>query len=180
MSIAATFTTPVSLSKGQAEEVIRSAEHELKQLLRQRAETMKRIGTVKQTLVCLAKTFGDDVLPPEVVRLLGRGNTRKQPGFTRACRVILMEAATALEARQGLRELQDKFPHLVEHQKAPLAAVTTVFNRLVAYGEARSFPNGKGRRVWEWIVATDQGGIESLLPSVDDGLAPPTASVTKQ
>ena len=134
---------------------------------------MKRIGTVKQTLVCLAKVFGEDILTPEVLRLLGRGSTRKQPGFTRACRVILMEAGIPLEARQGFRELQRRFPELVERHKDPLASVTTVFNRLVSYAEVRSFPNGKGRRVWEWIAEPGKGA-EALLPSIEDEMSPRT------
>jgi hypothetical protein len=143
-------------------QVIAAAESELAELLHQRAETMKRIGTVKQTLVCLAKVFGQDVLTPEITRLLGHGSTRKQPGFTRACRVILMESALPLEARQGLRELNRRFPELVERHKDPLASVTTVFNRLVGYGEVRSFPNGKGRRVWEWIAEAGSTAISSF------------------
>lgn len=146
------ITGPASPENGHVHEVIRSAQQELNQLVHQRADVMKRIGTVKQTLACLAKVFGDDVLTPEVLGLLGRGATRKQPGFTRGCRVILMESAIPLEARQGLRELQRRFPELVERHKDPLASVTTVFNRLVGYAEVRSFHNGKGRRVWEWIA----------------------------
>jgi hypothetical protein len=141
---------------------------------------MKRIGTVKQTLVCLAKVFGEDVLTPEVMRLLGRGATRKQPGFTRACRVILMEAVTPLEARHGLRELQRRFPELVERHKDPIASVTTVFNRLVGYAEVRSFRNGKGRRVWEWVAEPSDGAEASLRPAVENGLVPQTARMTRQ
>jgi hypothetical protein len=132
---------------------------------------MRRIGTVKQTLVCLAYALGDEALTPEVLRLLGRGTTRKQPGFTRACRLILMEAGIPLEARQGMRELESKFPKLVEHLKHPLVSVTTVFNRLVANGEVRSFLNGKGRRVWEWIAEPGNGAEASLLSSEGDRLA---------
>jgi hypothetical protein len=128
---------------------------------------MKRIGTVKQTLVYLAKVFGDQVLTPDALRLLGRAPTRKQPGLTRACRTVLMEAGTPLEARQGLRELQRKFPGLVDHHKIPLASVTTVFNRLVASAEVHSFPNGRGRRVWEWIAEPNG---ESSLPHSLEGL----------
>jgi len=147
------------------QEVIRTAEQELHQLHRQREETMKRIGTIKQTLLCLAKVFGDDILTPDVLRALGRGNTRKQPGFTRACRTILMESGIPLEARQGYRELAKRFPELVERHKDPLASVTTVFNRLVGYAEVRSFHNGKGRRVWEWIAEPKSGDAASLLPA---------------
>jgi hypothetical protein len=152
---------------GHIQEVIRSAQRELEQLLWQRAETMKRIGTIKQTVAGLAKVFGDEVLTPEVLRLMGRGKTRKQPGFTRACRVVLMEAATPLEARQGLQELQRRFPELVGHHKQPLASVTTVFNRLVHSSEVRSFQNGRGRRVWEWIAEPGKGSERARTLSVD-------------
>jgi hypothetical protein len=166
-------------SNGHVQEVIRSAQHELNHLLRQRAETMKRIGTVKQTLVYLAKIFGDDVLTPEVLRLIGRAKPCKQPGFTRGCRAVLMEAGMPLEARQGVLELQRKFPELVERQKNPLASVTTVFNRLVASAEVRSFSNARGRRVWEWI--TDPSAAEvAPLSSADDLTATSPEVITKQ
>ena len=180
MSTATTVTGPAPPVNGHVEEVIRSAQHELNQLLHQRAETMKRIGTVKQTLVCLAKVFGEDVLTPEVMRLLGRGATRKQPGFTRACRVVLMEAVTPLEARHGLRELQHRFPELVQRHKDPLASVTTVFNRLVGYAEVRSFRKGKGRRVWEWIAEPGNGAEAGLMLPVRDQLAPRAGTIIQQ
>ena len=44
------------------EEVVRSAERELYDLLQRRADLMKRIGTLKQTLSGLADLFGDSVL----------------------------------------------------------------------------------------------------------------------
>ena len=179
MSIGTGVKQPASPRSTHIQEVIVAAEHELHQLLQQRSETMKRIGTVKQTLVCLAKVFGEDVLTPEVTRLLGRGRTRKQPGFTRACRVILMEAGIPLEARQGFRELQRRFPELVERHKDPLASVTTVFNRLVGYAEVRSFPNGKGRRVWEWIAEPGNNTASSFMPPMEDTLTKPE-TITKQ
>lgn len=160
MSTATNVMNSPHPSNGHVQEVIRSAERELHELMRQRAEIMKRVGTIKQTLLYLAKTFGDAVLTPEVLPLLGRGNARKQPGFTRACRVVLMEAGIPLEARQGYRELARRFPELVERHKDPMASVTTVFNRLVGYAEVRSFLNGKGRRVWEWIAEPGNGAAE--------------------
>ena len=165
MSNTANVTQALTPRSAHVQEVIVAAERELHQLLQQRSETMKRIGTVKQTLVCLAKVFGEEVLTAEVLRLLGHGATRKQPGFTRACRVVLMEAGIPLEARQGFRELQRRFPELVARHKDPLASVTTVFNRLVGYAEVRSFLNGKGRRVWEWIA--EPGDAASLLPTME-------------
>jgi hypothetical protein len=179
MSTVTSVTQPENPRSAHVQEVIVAAEHELHHLLLQRSETMKRIGTVKQTLVCLAKVFGEDILTPEVLRLLGRGATRKQPGFTRACRVVLMEAGTPLDARHGFRELQRRFPELVERHKDPLASVTTVFNRLVGYAEVRSFLNGKGRRVWEWIAEPGNGAAAPFMPSMEDTMSTPTA-ITKQ
>ena len=179
MSTATSVTQLVPPRNSHVQDVIAAAERELQQLQRQRSETMKRIGTIKQTLVCLAKVFGEEVLTPELVRLLGRGGTRKQPGFTRACRVVLMEAGIPLDARQGYRELQRRFPELVERHKDPLASVTTVFNRLVGYAEVHSFRNGKGRRVWEWIA--ESNNLEgALMSSVDSGLGSQAASIAKQ
>jgi hypothetical protein len=180
MGTAMNVTQSVPPRNSHVQEVIVAAERELDQLHRQRSETMKRIGTIKQTLVCLAKVFGEDVLTPEVLRLLGRSTTRKQPGFTRACRIVLMEAGIPLEARQGHRELERRFPELVERHKDPLASVTTVFNRLVGYAEVRSFHNGKGRRVWEWIAEPGSGAEGTLVASVDVGQMPRAALITKQ
>jgi hypothetical protein len=180
MSIATNVQQAAPARNEHVLQVIEAAERELEELLHQRAETMKRIGTVKQTLVCLAKVFGEDVVSAEVMRLVGRGSARKQPGFTRACRVILMEASLPMEARQGLRELQRRFPELVERHKDPLASVTTVFNRLVGYGEVRSFPNGKGRRVWEWIAEPANGLSATLLPSIKGGRTSQTQETTMQ
>src|SRR6266550_2484989 len=117
MSTATSVTQLVPPRNSHVQDVIAAAEHELQQLQRQRSETMKRIGTIKQTLVCLAKVFGEDILTPDVLRALGRNNTRKQPGFTRACRTVLMESGIPLEARQGYRELARRFPELIERHK---------------------------------------------------------------
>jgi hypothetical protein len=178
MSIGTDVTNPAP-PLGQAQEAIRLAQEELKELLRQRIALMRRLGTVKQTLTLLANTFGDDILTAEVQRLLGRGAPRKQPGFTRACRIILMEAVTPLDARQGLREMQRRFPELVEHLQEPLASVTTVFNRLVGYGEACGFRNAKGRRVWEW-TADPAGTAASLSSAVGNGLATSSTPIAKE
>ena len=45
---------------------------ELLQLMRQRAEIMKRIGTVKQTIAGLANLFGDQVLDDDLLELIDR------------------------------------------------------------------------------------------------------------
>jgi hypothetical protein len=80
------------------QEVLKSAHDELRGLLKQRAEIMKRIGTVKQTIVGLANMFGDEVLNEELLELVDRKSNGRQPGFTKACRMVLMEAGRPLGA----------------------------------------------------------------------------------
>jgi hypothetical protein len=150
---------------GHVQEVIRQAHEELRQLLHQRAEIMKRIGTVKQTISGLANMFGDSVLNEELMELVDRKNSGRQPGFTKACRMILMEAGKAMTARDICDYFQVKMPTLLARHKDPMASITTVLNRLVDYGEAEPVML-KGRRAWRW--AADRQ--ESTMPHADDHL----------
>jgi hypothetical protein len=145
-------TATTALLLPHVQEVLRSAEQELAGLFRQRGEIMKRIGTIKQTLAGLANLFGDSVLDQELRTLLDRGISDRQKGFTRACRQILMESRTPLRARHGCQELWRRFPELAGRHKDLGASVTTVFHRLVEYGEARCFLDAQGVRVWEWMA----------------------------
>src|ERR1700681_684840 len=111
------MNTAMNGSNGQSQaadlhvqEVIRSAERELHELLGQRAELMTRIGTIKQTLPGWANIFGDGVLSDQLLTFLDRKTASRQPGFTRACRVILMESSKPLGARFVCQALQQKFP----------------------------------------------------------------------
>ena len=149
------------------QEVLRSAEQELAGLLQHRGEVMRRIGTIKQTLAGLADLFGDAVLSDELRIALDRGVTDRRKGFTRACRQILLESRIPLHTRQCCEELWRRFPELAGRHKDLGASVTTVFHRLVAYGEVRCFLNEQGVRVWEWIAA----------PRASDGIAPPGARI---
>jgi len=133
------------------QQVVTAAHDELRQLMQQRAEIMKRIGTVKQTIAGLAKMFGDELLGDDLLELIDRKPNGRQPGFTKACRTVLMEARGPLGAREVCGGLERRDPALLARHKDPLASVTTVLNRLVDYGEARSLTNDRGRRVWEWI-----------------------------
>ena len=159
----------VQAADPHVQEVIRSAERELHELLQQRADLMKRIGTIKQTLAGLANIFGDSVLSDELLTYLDRKTASRQPGFTRACRVVLMESGKPLGARFVCQALQQKFTELLERHKDPIASVTTVLNRLADYTEARCSLDANGRRVWEWIV--DRESPATLLLGSDPGLA---------
>src|ERR1035438_9908025 len=145
----------VQANSMSAQHVVRAAHEELLQLMKQRAEVMKRIGTVKQTISGLANLFGDEVLGDDLLELIDRKPNGRQPGFTKACRKVLMEVRRPLGAREVCVELERYAPAILSRHKDPLASVTTVLNRLVDYGEARSLSNDRGRRVWEWISETE-------------------------
>jgi hypothetical protein len=136
---------------GHVQEVVRQAHEELRQLLQQRSEIMKRIGTVKQTISGLANLFGDTVLNEELMELVDRKTTGRQPGFTKACRMILMESGRAMSSRDICDYFQEKMPALLARHKDPTASVTTVLNRLVDYGEAEAVMVN-GRRAWRWVA----------------------------
>jgi hypothetical protein len=179
------MNTGMNGSNGQSQagdlhvqEVIRSAERELHELLAQRAELMKRIGTIKQTLAGLANIFGDCVLSDQLLTFLDRKTASRQPGFTRACRVILMDAKKPLGARLVCQALQQRFPELLERHKDPLASVTTVLNRLADYTEARCSLDSNGRRVWEWIVERENSA--DLLVAAGSNRFPSQAQAAKR
>jgi len=137
---------------GHVEEVVRQAHEELRHLLQQRAEVMRRIGTIKQTIAGLANLFGDGVLSDELLELVDRKSSGRQPGFTKACRMVLMDSNRALSARDVCDRIQQKAPPMLARHKDPMASVTTVLNRLVAYGEARAVALDNGRRAWQWVA----------------------------
>ena len=134
------------------QEVIKTAHEELRQLMRQRADVMKRIGTLKQTIAGLANLFGDEILGDELLELVDRKSGGRQPGFTKACRMALMEASQPLSVREVCEKIQERLPGVLVRHKDPLASVTTVLNRLVEYGEAQAVVRDNGRRAWQWIA----------------------------
>ena len=136
---------------GHVQEVIRQAHDELRQLLQQRAEVMKRIGTVKQTIAGLANLFGDSLLSEELLELVDRKTNGRQPGFTKACRMMLMESGRAMTARDICDYFHQNLPSMLARHKDPMASVTTVLNRLVDYGEAQAVIVN-GRRAWRWVA----------------------------
>jgi hypothetical protein len=140
------------------QEVVKAAHEELRQLMRQRADIMKRIGTLKQTIAGLANLFGDDILGEDLLELVDRKTGGRQPGFTKACRMALIEAGRPLAVREVCEQIQQRLPAVLLRHKDPLASVTTVLNRLVEYGEAQSIVRENGRRAWQWV--SDPASVE--------------------
>jgi hypothetical protein len=142
--------------------VVRQAERELRQLNEERAEITKRIGSVKQTIVGLAKIFGDDILDAALLDLVDRKSGSCQPGITRACRRVLMEAGRPMSARDVCDEIQRTVPELLARHKDPMATINTILGRLVKYGEAIALPGDRGQRAWLW--AAERDGRSSRAP----------------
>src|SRR5258706_15599887 len=127
------------------QKVVRAAHDELRQLMRQRADLMKRIGTVKQTISGLANLFGDDVLGEDLLELIDRKPNGRQPGFTKACRIVLMEARNPLGARDVCQELERRGRGHLSRPQGTMASVNTSLHPLNAYGEAGRPTNDRRR-----------------------------------
>ena len=139
-------------SEAHVGQVMMQVQAELEMLLKQRAEIVKRIGTIRQTILGLANVFGEDRLGPELMELVDRKPQERQTGFTKTCRIVLMEANRPLTAQQVCQQIRERNPDLLARHKDPLASVTTVLNRLASYGEARFVLNEKDRRAWQWMT----------------------------
>jgi len=143
-------------------EVLRAARLELETLLRRRAEITRQIGTVKQAIIGLANIFGGSALQEAVLELIDHRTTNRQSGFTRACRYLLTEANRPLNSSEMCEELRKKFPDVASRHKDPTASVTTVLNRLVAYGEAVPSKDSQGRRAWQWVADGKWVGVPPI------------------
>jgi hypothetical protein len=134
------------------EQVIERVHEELESLLKQRAAIIRRIGTIKQTVLGLANLFGEEIIGEELLELVDHRPSARQPGFTKTCRMILMESGKPLLTQEVCQEIRRRNPALLARQKDPLASISTVLNRLASYGEARFMANERGRRAWEWVT----------------------------
>jgi hypothetical protein len=142
----------LSADSVQVRDTLRAAQVELQFLIEQRAELMKRIGTLKQTILGIADLVGIERLDGELLELVGHKSSGRKLGFTATCRIILMQASTPLTARAVWNLMQQRDPQLALEQKAPLSSVTTVLNRLVESGEVCRKIQGTRTRVFSWVA----------------------------
>jgi hypothetical protein len=154
-------------------EVLRSARAELEELVAQRAEITRRIGTTKQAIIGLARMFGGNALQSAVLELMEHRSTNRQSGFTRACRYLLTESNGPMTSADVCEGLRRKFPELAARHKDLTASVTTVMNRLVHYGEASVSDAVHGRRAWNWVAEAPEQVAASPLAEKHEELAYP-------
>ena len=136
--------------------VIKHTHGQLIELIRRRQELVRRISSVKQTIVGLANLFGQECLTEELHVFVGEKSCRPRSGITNACRQVLMQTRTSLTARDVCNLIHDRNSSLLSHHKDATVSVTTVLNRLVHYGEAESVVLDNGRRAWKWKWSTGE------------------------
>jgi hypothetical protein len=148
--------------------IVEAANDELRRLLQQRSEIVKRIGTIKQTIMGLYKLynlFGDDELSDDLHELVnGKAEVRRR-GITQACRKVLMDAGCPLTARNVCEQIQQRTD--LPCSKNLVGAVTTVLSRLEKYGEARTVPRDNGPRAWVWLSGVENGNFHPVDSAVD-------------
>jgi chorismate mutase len=137
--------------------VVKVAHKELRRLLEERAEIMKRIGSIKQTIAGLCHLFGEAELSSDIRELVnGKAGVRRQ-GITQACRRALMDADCPVTAREVCEQIQRRIMPGLPCSKNQVASVTTVLSRLVQYGEARTVARDNGPRAWLWVSDAGDG-----------------------
>jgi len=151
---------------------------EFQALMVQRAAILRRIGTIKQTIIGLAKLFGNEVVGERVLQVVEQRSSTRSRGFTRTCRVVLMESTRPMVCQEVCEEIQRRNPTLLAHHKDPLASVNTVLNRLATYGEARIVMNERGKRAWEWATERAAEGVDS--PTKQQNSSAPSVEPQKE
>jgi hypothetical protein len=153
----------VAIDDAEGERVIRLIREELSQLLKQRAEIMRRIVILKQTLRGLTTLFGTTAADRDLL-LDSNHKTRPTLGMTEICRLVLTEATRPLTPREVVQKIhQGKYASLLT-QTNPESTVNTILTRLVKYGEARPVFNDAGQRAYQGTANTH----EDLLQPTGD------------
>jgi len=112
---------------------------------------MKRIGTVKQTISGLANLFWRRAFERRTDGIGRPQNSGRQPGFTKACRMILMEGRRAMNAHDICDYFQQKMPCVAG---TPQGSDGVRHNRPQSFGGVRRAQAvvSNGRRAWLWIA----------------------------
>ena len=140
--------------------VVKLAEDEIAELDLKQIAIAKRKQELKKILSGLGSMFGSHVLSENSLRLLNCRPPSGKRGLTNACRRVMVESDGPLRASEICKRLNQLIPSLLENHKSPTATVSTIMNRLVGYGEARSVIMSDGLRGWESTgnAAQDQSG----------------------
>ncbi len=92
------------------------------------------------------------MLNEELMELVDRKSNGRQPGFTKACRMMLMESGRAMSARDICEYFQKKLPSMLARHKDPMASVTTVLKPPGGIWRSPSRGLQTARRAWRWVA----------------------------
>lgn len=157
---------------GHVNKIVQDMYGEFQALMLQRAAILSRIGTIKQTIIGLANLFGNEVVGEKLLELVDRKSSTRSRGFTRTCRLVLMESNRPLTCQEVCDHIKLRDPAMLAKHKDPLASVNTVLNRLATYGEARIIVNQRGKRTWSWATETGVVGLDLPKEQADSGATP--------
>jgi hypothetical protein len=123
----------------------RVVEHELRELLRHRAQVNRRIVVLRKTIRAV---LGDEAVrdsrTPAAIRL----TPRKREGITHTCRLVLTQASLPMTVREVAEAIRSSYPSAAASQRHLLASVSAVLRYLLESGEANNTFNDDGNRAW--------------------------------
>jgi hypothetical protein len=78
--------------------------------------------------------MSDELIGEGILELVDHKPNARQPGFTKTCRVRLMESDRPLLTHEVCQKIVQRNPVRLAGQNKPLASVSTLLNRLASYG----------------------------------------------
>jgi len=121
------------------------AEHELRELLRHRAQVNRRIAVLRKTIRAV---LGDEGVREARTSAAVRLTPRKREGITHACRTVLTQVVTPLTVREIADRVRVEHSAAAASQRDLLASVSAVLRYLLESGEANNTFNEEGNRTW--------------------------------
>ena len=123
----------------------RVAEHELRELLRHRAQVNRRIVVLRRTIRAV---LGDEVVRDSRTMAAIRLTPRKREGITHTCRLVLTQASLPMTVREVAEAIRSSYPSAAANQRDLLASVSTALRYLLESGEANNAFNDDAKRTW--------------------------------
>jgi hypothetical protein len=133
-----------------AKEILNRTEEKLLELTQQKNEVSRKIEALRRTANALIDMFGEHLISPDFLRVLGRKTPTHARGFTDACRQVLLKADRPLRVSEICERLGQEYPDILQRHKDPVSSVGTILNRLVSYGEAK-IAVVNGRKAWNSV-----------------------------
>lgn len=123
----------------------RVAAHELRELLRHRAQVNRRIVVLRRTIRAV---LGDEAVRDSCTTAAIRLTPRKQEGITHTCRLVLPQASLPMTVREVAEAIRSSYPSAAASQRDLLVSVSAALRYLLESGEANNTFNDDGSRTW--------------------------------